>query len=196
MSTTVTVNEVPQFALSITEQNGARLTLTEDVAPQLTVALSGPAGPTGPTGPTGAVGPGVAAGGSAGQVLSKQSATNYDTEWVDTAEDAVPNSIPIRDSLGNTGVVTNNGEVSTSPAVPLGTITYDSGREALFVAVEDGVAPNTTIWRKLPVAPFGDSIVPVFIQDSAPSLPSGVGLKFLWRDTADGDLQIKYDDGT
>ena len=38
-------------------------------------------GPTGPTGPTGPVGQGIAAGGTAGQALIKNSATNYDTTW-------------------------------------------------------------------------------------------------------------------
>jgi hypothetical protein len=65
--------------------------------------LPGPAGPTGPdgaqgpkgdTGDTGAqgppggmgpAGPGVAAGGATGQVLAKNSATDYDTHWIDPA---------------------------------------------------------------------------------------------------------------
>lgn len=48
----------------------------------------GPEGPQGPAGADGApgaqgpAGPGVAAGGTAGQVLSKKSDTDYDTEWV------------------------------------------------------------------------------------------------------------------
>jgi hypothetical protein len=37
---------------------------------------------TGPTGATGATGPGVAAGGTTGQILAKNSDANYDTEWV------------------------------------------------------------------------------------------------------------------
>ena len=47
----------------------------------------GPAGPEGPEGPAGAAGtggaagPGVAAGGTAGQVLTKDSGTDYDTSW-------------------------------------------------------------------------------------------------------------------
>lgn len=59
---------------------------------------TGPAGPTGPTGATGATGPagadgakgdkgdpgvGVPAGGSAGQILSKTDATDYNTQWID-----------------------------------------------------------------------------------------------------------------
>lgn len=42
---------------------------------------TGPQGPVGPQGATGATGPGVASGGSAGQVLVKNSGTNYDTAW-------------------------------------------------------------------------------------------------------------------
>lgn len=38
---------------------------------------------TGPQGPAGAAGAGVASGGTAGQILSKTSSTDYDTEWVD-----------------------------------------------------------------------------------------------------------------
>lgn len=43
----------------------------------------GPAGPEGPQGPAGADGEGVPVGGTAGQVLAKASATDYDTEWVE-----------------------------------------------------------------------------------------------------------------
>lgn len=39
-------------------------------------------GPAGATGSTGATGPGVAAGGTAGQILSKVDATNYNTQWI------------------------------------------------------------------------------------------------------------------
>jgi hypothetical protein len=44
---------------------------------------AGPAGADGATGPTGATGPGVASGGTAGQILSKTSATDYVTGWID-----------------------------------------------------------------------------------------------------------------
>lgn len=47
---------------------------------------AGPAGPTGPTGPAGAAGAtgaGVPTGGVAGQMLAKNSGTDYDTKWTD-----------------------------------------------------------------------------------------------------------------
>ena len=43
---------------------------------------TGATGPTGPTGPTGTAGPGVATGGTAGQVLSKVDATDFNTTWI------------------------------------------------------------------------------------------------------------------
>ena len=43
--------------------------------------------PRGKTGPQGPAGPGVATGGTTGQVLAKKSDANFDTEWID-----VPNS--------------------------------------------------------------------------------------------------------
>ena len=45
--------------------------------------VPGPTGPTGDTGATGATGPGVAVGGTTGQVLSKIDGTDYNTQWVD-----------------------------------------------------------------------------------------------------------------
>jgi len=50
----------------------------------------GTPGPTGATGATGAAGPGVAAGGTAGQVLAKIDGTNYNTEWVNAEGDYLP----------------------------------------------------------------------------------------------------------
>jgi hypothetical protein len=58
-----------------------------DVGPQGPKGDTGTPGATGTTGATGAAGtpgatgPGVAAGGAAGQILSKKSATDYDTQW-------------------------------------------------------------------------------------------------------------------
>jgi hypothetical protein len=56
-----------------------------DSIPAGATGATGPAGPTGPTGATGATGPGVPTGGTTGQVLAKNSATNYDTHWVNDA---------------------------------------------------------------------------------------------------------------
>lgn len=50
--------------------------------PQGLQGPEGPQGPAGPKGDPGPAGPGVPMGGAAGQVLTKKSETDYDTEWV------------------------------------------------------------------------------------------------------------------
>ena len=49
----------------------------------LAPGAQGPPGPQGPQGATGPAGPGVPVGGAAGQILSKLSATDYATGWID-----------------------------------------------------------------------------------------------------------------
>lgn len=55
----------------------------------------GEPGKDGETGATGPAGPGVATGGTAGQVLTKKSGTDYDTEW----QDPSGGSVSVGDSL-------------------------------------------------------------------------------------------------
>jgi hypothetical protein len=54
---------------------------SESSVQQLEVGVVGPQGPTGPIGPTGATGAGVPEGGLTGQLLTKTSGDDYDTEW-------------------------------------------------------------------------------------------------------------------
>ena len=56
-----------------------------DTGAQGTQGPIGETGPKGDPGATGPAGPGVPAGGTAGQVLTKKSGTDYDTEWKDPA---------------------------------------------------------------------------------------------------------------
>lgn len=51
--------------------------------PQGPIGLTGPKGDTGDTGAIGPVGSGIASGGTTGQVLIKNSNTDYDTSWRD-----------------------------------------------------------------------------------------------------------------
>jgi hypothetical protein len=91
-----------------------------NVGPQGPTGATGATGPTGPTGPqgvqgvqgatgaTGAAGPGVAVGGTAGQVLSKIDATNYNTQWVNAPS-------PSATSLARTNLIPNpNFETNTT----------------------------------------------------------------------------------
>lgn len=73
-----------------------------ETGPQGERGLTGPTGPAGPTGATGATGPagvGVPTGGTTGQVLSKASGTDYDTEWT------TPSDPPVQSVNGQTGAV-------------------------------------------------------------------------------------------
>lgn len=72
----------------------------------------GPAGETGPTGPAGADGAdgeGVPAGGTAGQVLTKASGTDYDTTWDDPPDGESP-------TAANIGAVIAGATEKTTPA--------------------------------------------------------------------------------
>jgi hypothetical protein len=60
---------------------GYGLDVTDEGGGVITVDSSGAAGPTGPAGPSGPAGPGVPTGGTAGQVLTKDTTTDYDTSW-------------------------------------------------------------------------------------------------------------------
>lgn len=69
----------------------------------------GPTGPEGPAGPQGEPGQGVPSGGTAGQILSKKSATNYDTQWINPPETGVTSF------RGRTGAVSPaSGDYSVS----------------------------------------------------------------------------------
>ena len=74
----------------------------------------GPAGKQGPAGVTGPAGPGVAIGGTTGQVLAKKSNANYDTEWINNSGGGSTVSVNVgKTTTGNPGTnasVTNSGD--------------------------------------------------------------------------------------
>ena len=72
-----------------------------------------PHGKTGPQGPAGSAGPGVAAGGTTGQVLAKKSDANYDTEWIDNSSGSTVSVNVGKTTTGEPGTnasVTNSGD--------------------------------------------------------------------------------------
>lgn len=76
------VDEIGFFEVNCAYVSGPATTFTDDEDVIITFARTGDVGAQGPTGATGATGPGVAAGGTAGQVLSKVNSTDYNTQWV------------------------------------------------------------------------------------------------------------------
>ena len=87
---TFTFDDDSTRQLSFTIPAGAKGD-TGDIGPQGPAGPQGPKGDTGETGATGATGPqgspgvGIPTGGTTGQVLSKASGTDYDTEWITPA---------------------------------------------------------------------------------------------------------------
>lgn len=88
-----------------------------DSAQWVQVGMTGPQGPTGPTGATGAqgpegpqgiqgiqgevgaTGPGVATGGTAGQILAKIDATDFNTEWIDNYTEQVKHTVKAAEAI-------------------------------------------------------------------------------------------------
>ena len=56
-------------------------------------------GAQGPTGPQGETGPGVAAGGTAGQIIGKIDGTDFNTEWIDNYTEQVKHTVKAGESL-------------------------------------------------------------------------------------------------
>lgn len=116
-----------------------------DVGPQGPIGLTGPEGPqgpqgvkgdtgdTGPAGSTGAAGPGVATGGTSGQILAKNSGTNYDTHWIDAPTGG--GSPDFLNHTGTSGTLTDAGTANTMVSYGVGNITtVGSSTNGNFIA--------------------------------------------------------------
>lgn len=118
---------------------------TGDTGPQGIQGIQGIQGETGPQGPqgdqgiqgiqgiqgeTGATGPGVAAGGTAGQILSKVDGTDYNTTWIDNF----------------TGQVKHLVKNNTGTTMPKGSVVYVSGSDGtnMNVALADADTEPTS----------------------------------------------------
>jgi Collagen triple helix repeat (20 copies) len=85
-------------------------------------------GPPGNTGATGATGPGVAPGGTSGQVLAKNSATDFDTGW-------------ITPSAGGGGNVSTSGTITVGQYAKWATVTTIQSVTPATVLSDIGAAP-------------------------------------------------------
>ena len=129
------VNSSGTFAdwnLNIAGQQGAT-GATGGTGPPGTTGPTGATGATGPiglTGPTGATGAGVPIGGATGTVLTKNSATDYDTVWLAAS------------GGGGTSVI-----VSDTPptGVPDNTLWWESDSGLLYVRYNDGTSTQWVI---------------------------------------------------
>lgn len=98
----------------------AKVTQLQSQIAAIPSGKQGPQGSQGPAGAAGAQGPGVAAGGTTGQILAKASNNDYDTEWVDgpgtytVGQQAMGGVVFYVDSTGQHGLIAaradnNNG---------------------------------------------------------------------------------------
>jgi hypothetical protein len=80
----------------------------------------GPQGDVGPTGPSGAAGIGVIAGGAEGQILAKNSSSDYDVEWIDAPTGSLISGVQgsgvfsLYSINGAVGAVTHNFSSATT----------------------------------------------------------------------------------
>jgi hypothetical protein len=92
----------------------------------LELTNQGPQGPRGPTGATGNVGPGVASGGTTGQLLIKNSGTNYDTAWSSSVPSLTVTGNLVAGNISTTGV-TYSSNTANSTAIGTGALIVDGG---------------------------------------------------------------------
>ena len=78
----------------------------------------GDPGVDGKQGDKGDTGPGVAAGGTAGQLLSKASATDFDTQWVDATSSGVEDLSGVRGGSGISVAHTVDNTIATVSIIP------------------------------------------------------------------------------
>ena len=115
--------------------------------------------PRGKDGAQGPTGPGVATGGTTGQVLAKKSDANYDTEWIDNAGGGSTVSVNVGETTtgkpGTNANVTNSGDETNAVlnfTIPRG----DPGPENLVIitatastTVQGKYIPDTTYTKAL-----------------------------------------------
>ena len=103
----------PGTNASVTNSGDETNVVLNFTIPRGNTGPQGPQGKQGPAGASGPAGPGVAPGGTTGQVLAKKSNTNYDTEWIDKPGGGTVSVNVGKTTTGEPGTnasVTNSGD--------------------------------------------------------------------------------------
>lgn len=101
-------------SVSVTQITGGhRVSVTDATGTDVFDVMDGVDGQDGQTGPAGADGVGVPSGGTAGQVLVKASATDYDTAWADGGTGGGP-YIQIGTAVASTAIKSGYGDIEVT----------------------------------------------------------------------------------
>lgn len=126
---------------------------TGPAGPQGPAGAAGAQGPQGNPGPAGAPGtqgdsgPGVAAGGTTGQILAKASDNDFDTQWIDgpgtyiVGQEAMGGVVFYVDSTGQHGLIAaradNNGGSAITWRNTTNLLTGTSGSDGIFAGIKN-----------------------------------------------------------
>jgi hypothetical protein len=158
-----TVTGAPGTNASVTNVGSLQNALFNFVIPR------GDVGATGATGATGPQGPGVAAGGTAGQVLIKASSVDYATAWLTLTGTGTVTSV--NGSGGTTGLTLTGGPITAAGTLTLGGIldvaNGGTGTTTLTGYLKgNGVAPFSAV-ASIPTTDLSGTISNLQLANSA-----------------------------
>lgn len=158
-----TVTGAPGTNASVTNVGSLQTAMFNFVIPR------GDVGATGATGATGPSGPGVAAGGTAGQVLIKASAVDYATAWLTLTGTGTVTSVDA--SGGTTGLTFSGGPITAAGVLTLagtlGVANGGTGTTTLTGYVKaNGVTPFTAV-ASIPTTDLSGTISNIQLANSS-----------------------------
>ena len=158
-----TVTGAPGTNASVTNVGSLQTAMFNFVIPR------GDVGATGATGATGPQGPGVAAGGTAGQVLIKASSVDYATAWLTLTGTGTVTSVNA--SGGTTGLTFSGGPITAAGVLTLGGIldvaNGGTGTTTLTGYLKgNGIAPFSAV-ASIPTSDLSGTISNLQLANSA-----------------------------
>jgi len=158
-----TVTGAPGTSASVTNVGSLQTAMFNFVIPR------GDVGATGATGATGAPGAGVAAGGTAGQVLIKASSVDYATAWLTLTGTGTVTSVNA--SGGTTGLTFSGGPITAAGTLTLaGTLDVANGGTGTTTLTGylkgNGVAPFSAV-ASIPTTDLSGTITNLQLANSA-----------------------------
>ena len=191
---------------------------TGPAGPQGVTGVAGAQGVAGTVGPQGVAGPGVATGGAAGQILSKKSSTDFDTQWgPDTGGWTIVRK-SVDESIASTTAVQDDDQLQfqTVAGMP-----YEIELLAIYASAggaksdikcelsEDTTARGSTMWIGLSTsdaaealtttdvggtsATFGTAVTKRVARGLAHHVGGGGLFKFRWaQNTSDAQVTTVY----